>query len=47
MTISLAFPAADLVRATVESRLPRGVARLVDPPIEWPRQWQLLGLQPC
>lgn len=48
MTISLAFLAPDLIRAAVEGRLPRGVgvARLIDPPIEWTRQWQLLGLQP-
>ena len=48
MTISLAFLAPDLVRAAVEARLPRGVgvARLLDPPIEWSRQWQMLGLQP-
>jgi site-specific DNA recombinase len=48
MTISLAFLAPDLVRAAVEGRLPRGVgvARLIDPPIEWTRQWQMLGLQP-
>jgi site-specific DNA recombinase len=48
MTISLAFLAPDLVRAAVESRLPRGVgvARLIDPPLEWQRQWRMLGLQP-
>ena len=48
MTISLAFLAPDLVRAAVEGRLPRGVgvSRLIDPPIEWTRQWQSLGLQP-
>ena len=48
MTISLAFLAPDLVRAAVEGRLPRGVgvSRLIDPPIEWQRQWQMLGLQP-
>jgi len=47
MTISLAFLAPDLIRAAVEGRLPRGVgvARLITPPIEWTRQWQLLGLQ--
>jgi site-specific DNA recombinase len=40
MTISLAFLAPDLVN------LPRGmgVARLVDPPAEWSRQRQMLGL---
>ena len=48
MTISLAFLAPNLIRAAVEGRLPRGVdvARLIDPPIEWPRQWQMIGLQP-
>jgi DNA invertase Pin-like site-specific DNA recombinase len=48
MTISLAFLAPDLIRAAVGGRLPRGVgvSRLIDPPIEWTRQWQLLGLQP-
>ena len=48
MTISLAFLAPDLIRAAVEGRLPRGVgvARLIDPPVEWTRQWQSLGLQP-
>ena len=45
-TISLAFLAPDLVRAAVEGRLPRGVgvSRLVDPPLEWQRQWRMLGL---
>jgi hypothetical protein len=48
MTISLAFLAPDLIRGAVEGRLPRGVgvARLIDPPVEWTRQWQSLGLQP-
>jgi hypothetical protein len=48
MTVSLAFLAPDLVRAAVEGRLPRGVgvARLIDPPVEWPHQWRTLGLQP-
>lgn len=47
MTLSLAFLAPELVRAAVEGRLPRGVgvSRLVDAPIEWSRQWQLIGLQ--
>ena len=47
LTISLAFLAPDLVQAAVEGRLPRGVgiARLIDPPIEWQRGWQMLGLQ--
>ena len=46
MTISLAFLAPDLVKAAIEGRLPRGmgVARLVDPPAEWSRQRQMLGL---
>ena len=46
MTISLAFLAPDLVKAAIEGRLPRGmgVARLVDAPAEWSRQYQMLGL---
>ena len=46
MTTSLAFLAPDLVKAAIEGRLPRGmgVARLVDMPVEWSRQRQLLGL---
>src|SRR5262245_27159259 len=46
MTISLAFLAPDLVKAAIEGRLPRGmgVARLVDAPPEWSRQYQMLGL---
>ena len=45
-TISLAFLAPDLIRAAVKGRLPRGVgvSRLVDPPIEWTRQWRMFGL---
>jgi site-specific DNA recombinase len=45
-TISLAFLAPDLVKAAIEGRLPRGVgvSRLIDPPSEWRRQWQMLGL---
>jgi hypothetical protein len=48
MTLSLAFLAPDLVRAAVEGRLPLGVgvSRLFDAPVEWSRQWQLIGLQP-
>jgi hypothetical protein len=47
-TLSLAFLPPDLVQAAVEGRLPRGVgvSRLIDPPVEWPRQWRMLGLQP-
>ncbi len=46
MTISLAFLAPDLVKTAVDGRLPRGigVTRLTDAPMEWPRQWQMLGL---
>src|SRR5262245_14563285 len=46
MTISLAFLAPDLVKAAIEGRLPggMGVARLVDAPAEWSRQYQMLGL---
>ncbi len=46
MTISLAFLAADLVKAAIEGRLPHGmgVVRLADLPAEWSRQHQMLGL---
>ncbi len=46
MTISLAFLAPGLVKAAIEGRLPHGmgVARLVDMPPEWSRQYQMLGL---
>jgi site-specific DNA recombinase len=45
MTISLAFLAPSLVKATVDGRLPRGiaVARLFDVPVAWSRQQQMLG----
>lgn len=48
MMLSLAFLAPELVRAAVEGRLARGVgvSRLFDAPVEWSRQWQLIGLQP-
>jgi site-specific DNA recombinase len=48
MTISLAFLAPDLVKATVEGRLPRGicVGRLRDAPAEWSRQFEALKLNP-
>ena len=48
MAISLAFLAPNLVKAAVEGRLPRGVGieRLRDPPIEWSRQFEALGLNP-
>jgi hypothetical protein len=46
MTISLAFPAPDLVKAAIDGRLPHGtgVARLTDLPAEWSRQYQMLGV---
>ena len=48
MTISLAFLAPNLVKAAVEGRLPRGIGieRLRDPPTEWSRQFEALGLKP-
>jgi len=48
MTISLAFLAPNLVKAAVEGRLPRGISieRLRDPPTEWSRQFEALGLNP-
>ncbi len=48
MTLSLAFLAPNLVKAAVEGRLPRGVGieRLRDPPTEWSRQFEALGLNP-
>ena len=48
MAISLAFLAPNLVKAAVEGRLPRGVGieRLRDPPTEWSRQFEALGLNP-
>jgi site-specific DNA recombinase len=46
MTISLAFPAPNLVKAAIHGRLPHeiGVTRLCDLPTEWSRQHQTLGL---
>jgi site-specific DNA recombinase len=48
MVISLAFLAPNLVKAAVEGRLPRGIGveRLRDPPTEWSRQFEALGLNP-
>jgi len=48
MTISLAFLAPNLVEAAVEGRLPRGIGveLLRDPPAEWSRQFEALGLNP-
>ncbi|MDB5596093.1 MAG: recombinase family protein [Hyphomicrobiales bacterium] len=44
--IASAFLSPQIVKAAAEGRLPRGVnARaLADAPIEWSRQWQVLGL---
>jgi hypothetical protein len=46
MTISLAFLAPDLVKASIEGRLPygMGVTRLCELPAEWSRQYRVLGL---
>ena len=46
MMISLSFLAPDLVAAAMHGRLPRGigVTRFIDAPIEWSRQWHMLGL---
>jgi hypothetical protein len=40
--------APNLVKAAVEGRLPRGIGieRLRDPPTEWSRQFEALGLNP-
>jgi site-specific DNA recombinase len=48
MTISLAFLAPNLVKATIEGGLPRGIGieRLRDLPAEWSRQFEVLGLNP-
>jgi site-specific DNA recombinase len=48
ITISLAFLAPSLVKAAAEGRLPRdiGIERLRDPPTEWSRQFEALGLNP-
>ena len=48
MSISLAFLAPSLIKAAVEGRLPRGIGveRLRDPPTEWIRQFEVLGLNP-
>jgi site-specific DNA recombinase len=48
LSISLAFLAPNLVKAAIEGRLPRGIGveRLHDPPTEWSRQLEALGLNP-
>jgi site-specific DNA recombinase len=45
MTISLAFLAPDLVKATIDGRLPHGmgVFQLRNMPAEWSRQHLMLG----
>ena len=46
MTLSLAFLSPELVQAATDRKLPRGigVARLIDAPAEWSRQFDRLGL---
>jgi site-specific DNA recombinase len=48
MTLSLAFLAPSLVKAAVEGRLPHGigVARMLELPPRWTRQYEILGLVP-
>src|SRR5258706_2605483 len=48
MAISFAFLAPNLIKAAIEGRLPRGIGieRLRDPPTEWSRQFEALGLNP-
>ena len=45
MTISLVFLAPSLVKDAIEGRLPHGigVARLIDLPADWSRQYAILG----
>ena len=47
-SFSNAFLAPNLVKAAIEGRLPRGIGveRLRDPPTEWSRQFEALGLNP-
>jgi hypothetical protein len=48
LTLSLAFLGAELVKAALEGRLPRGlnVRRMTELPMLWPDQWRALGLRP-
>jgi hypothetical protein len=48
LTLSLAFLAPQLVKATEEGRLPRGtdIERLRDADADWSRQFQGLGFRP-
>src|SRR3954469_20442079 len=47
-TIPPAFLGPDFVRAAIDARLPRGinVRRIATPKLEWPRQWDSLGIRP-
>jgi len=49
MTVSLAFLSPELIQAAIDGKLPRGVgiARLIDAPAEWSRQFGMLGLVPA
>jgi site-specific DNA recombinase len=46
-TIPLAFLAPEVVRAIIDARLPRGISarRIAQPELEWPRQWEMLGIR--
>lgn len=48
LTLSMAFLAPPLVKATIEGRLPRGIGitELRDAPPEWSKQYTKLGLSP-
>jgi hypothetical protein len=48
MTLSLAFLSPALTKAAVEGRLPRGIGleQLRELPLEWDRQFEVLGLDP-
>ena len=48
MLLSLAFLAPDLVKATAQRRLPRGIGltQMMDLPADWVEQHQALGLHP-
>jgi cystathionine beta-lyase/cystathionine gamma-synthase len=48
MLLSLAFLAPNLVKATIERRLPRGIGltQMMDLPADWAEQHQALGLRP-
>ncbi len=46
MTLSLAFLAPSLVKAAVEGTHGIGVARMLELPHGWARQYEILGLAP-